>query len=205
MELFAANSGAVILDVRSAESYAERHVSIAINVPFERVADYAETNIPDKDTVIICYCFCDDKGGAALSACVLLADIGYTNAWYMEPDSEWTYEGTLVEENQGGGSVHVFITGNEARELFESDPAVILLDVRNRSEYDAGHIDGSTLIPVAELEGRLPELPDRGATIIVYCRSGVRSASAYEILTSNGYVNVLDMQSVNNWPGAGDQ
>ena len=201
-ELVSRDSGAIVLDVRSEESYSERHVSIAINVPFEDIAEYVEVNVPDKDRVIVCYCFCDDKGGSALSACNLLVDLGYTNSYYMEPDTEWEYAGTSVVEVDETGhneSRHIIISGREARELYDSNPGVILLDVRNQNEYDSGHIEGSILIPSAELEGRLDELPDKDAVIIVYCRAGTRSAAAYGVLAAAGYTNIYDMQSINNW------
>lgn len=199
--LVGADSAAIVLDVRSEASFLERHVSIAKNVPYEQVADYARANIPDRDSVIICYCFCGDKGGPALSACETLAGLGYTNAYYMEPEDEWEYEGLPQDDITEEETVHRVISGQEAKEMYDSDSAAILLDVRNRDEYAAGHIDGSTLIPLPELEDRLSELSDKNAVIIVYCRSGVRSAAAYSILSENGYTNIYDMQKVASWPG----
>ena len=218
--LMNADSAAIMLDVRSEASYLERHVSIAINVPYEALADYVAENVADKDCIIICYCFCDDKGGSALSACNLLADLGYTKTFYTEPADEWTYKGTAATPATDGANPsdappsdappstaipsdpapHNYVTGLEAKAIFESNAAAILLDVRNQDEYDEYHIDGSTLIPVAELEARLSELPDKNAIIIVYCRAGMRSARAYEILATNGYTNIYDMQKVENWP-----
>lgn len=200
-ELADADPDALVLDVRSEESYAQRHVSGAVNVPFGSVEEFARTVITEKDRLIICYCFCDDKGGAALAAVEILAGLGFTNAFYMEPESEWEYAGVPAEEAADKKSGHVIVSGSEAKEIYDSDPGAILLDVRNQDEYDAGHIEGSVLIPVSELENRLSELPDKEAVIIVYCRSGGRSASAYETLAANGYSNVYDMQSFGNWPG----
>ena len=213
LALAAENESAIVIDVRSAESFMERHVSTAVNVPFESVSEYAQANIPDKDRIVIFYCFCDDKGGAALSACNLLKELGYTNVYYTEPDDDWIYEGTSADSGAsengtapGSGAaedsdMRSVISGREAKEIYDSNPGAILLDVRNQDEYDEGHIDGSTLIPVAELEGRLQELPDKDAVIIVYCRSGRRSAAAFRLLSSSGYTNLYDMQSVSNWPG----
>ena len=93
------------------------------------------------------------------------------------------------------------ITGVMAQEIRESNSGVIMLDVRNPDEYNSGHVEGAILIPVGELESRLSELPDKDAIIILYCRSGMRSASAFIILANNGYTNVYDMQRASNWPG----
>jgi rhodanese-related sulfurtransferase len=93
------------------------------------------------------------------------------------------------------------ISGEEAWDINEAFENTILLDVRNQDEFDDWFIAGSILIPVAELESRLSELPDKDAVIIVYCKAGGRSATAHEILTANGYEHVYDMQSIYNWPG----
>jgi len=91
------------------------------------------------------------------------------------------------------------ISGTEAREIYENNVGVILLDVRNQDEFDVHHIEGSLLIPYTELESRLSELPDKDAIIIVFCRAGRRSAIVASILVENGYTNVYDMQEITNW------
>jgi len=91
------------------------------------------------------------------------------------------------------------ITGEEARAMTENDDDAILLDVRNQNEFDEFHLYDSILIPVDELEKRLSELQDKSASIIVFCRAGRRSAQAAEILIANGFVNVYDMGSIDNW------
>ena len=96
-------------------------------------------------------------------------------------------------------TIPVIVTGEEAREIFEANENAILLDVRNQDEFDELNIEGSILIPVGQLESRLHELPDKDAIIIVYCRAGRRSAEASEILISNGYKNIYDMQTIYNW------
>ena len=191
LELARSESGAIVLDLRSEADYSERHVSEALSVPIELLEGYAAANLPDKEQVIICYCFCGEKGGSALSAYDLLTDLGYTAVYYMEPGDDWTYEGTSVKPE------HRLVSGEEAMELYGS--GALLLDVRSPDEYNAAHIDGSLLIPAAELGDRLSELPEKDALIIVYCKSGMRSAAAYETLSAAGYTNVYDMQSVDSW------
>ena len=220
-DLMESGGDAVLLDMQSQASFEERHVSGAVNVPFEDLEGFAAANISDKSRVVICYCFCGDKGGTGLSARDLLTELGYANVYYMEPGDEWAYEGTLAGEPGAGGSVadgpdaggsvadgpdagepgYRIVTGDEAKAIFDSNPAAVLLDVRNQDEYDEKHIGGSTLIPVSELGARLSELPeDKGAAIIVYCKAGARSKTAYGALRAAGYSNVYDMQSVDNWP-----
>jgi len=66
----------------------------------------------------------------------------------------------------------------------------VIVDVRSKNEYSAGHIKGSVNIPVEILRDNLSRLKDKNKTVITCCASGMRSASAKSILRSNGYPNV---------------
>jgi rhodanese-related sulfurtransferase len=66
----------------------------------------------------------------------------------------------------------------------------IILDVRTKGEFGSGHISGSVNIPVDQLSKNLNKLKDKKRPIITCCASGMRSASAKGILTSNGFTNV---------------
>ncbi|MHB1683470.1 MAG: rhodanese-like domain-containing protein [Bacilli bacterium] len=71
--------------------------------------------------------------------------------------------------------------------MFGHDAAQII-DVREIDEYRSGHIEGSVLIPLAELPYRLHEI-DHRMDLILVCRSGNRSAEACEILHTRGFSN----------------
>lgn len=93
------------------------------------------------------------------------------------------------------------ITAEEAKEIMDSGKDYILLDVRTAEEFAESHIDGAILIPDNELGARAEsELPDKNATILIYCRSGNRSASAAKELIRMGYVNVYDFGGIMDWP-----
>ena len=68
----------------------------------------------------------------------------------------------------------------------------IILDVRSKGEYSGGHINGSMNISVDTLSSNLGKLKDKNKTIITCCASGMRSASAKNILKLNGYTNVYN-------------
>jgi hydroxyacylglutathione hydrolase len=75
-----------------------------------------------------------------------------------------------------------------ADSLIKADTTVVLLDVRTKGEFEGelGHLKSAVLIPIDTLEHRLGDLPgDR--TILVYCRSGRRSAIGTQLLRSKGY------------------
>jgi len=64
----------------------------------------------------------------------------------------------------------------------------LVLDVREDSEFGKGHIGDARHIPVGELESRIAELDDaRDQDILIYCRSGQRSARAASILKRHGF------------------
>ena len=80
---------------------------------------------------------------------------------------------------------------------------VVILDVREQSEYDAGHIPGVTLIPLNDVPNRLNEIP-KDKPVIVTCRSGNRSGQATDFLRQQGYTNVHNMTGgINAWQQAG--
>jgi rhodanese-related sulfurtransferase len=98
-------------------------------------------------------------------------------------------------ETQAATAEKVEIINNTPEEFeanMEGD--YLLLDVRTQEEYDAGHIEGSTLIPVDELGNRISEIEDyKDKTVLVYCRSGNRSVTASNILISNGFNKVHNL------------
>ena len=92
---------------------------------------------------------------------------------------------------------------SEAKQMIETNPSLVILDVRTLEEYNEGHIENAVLIPVSELESRLDEL-DIEDEILVYCRSGVRSATASQILVDNGFTGVYNMLGgITAWKNAG--
>lgn len=94
------------------------------------------------------------------------------------------------------------ISVQEAKVMIDSGD-VFILDVRTQEEYDAGHIRGSTLIPVQVIETRLNEIP-KDRKILVYCRSGRRSSDASNILVNNGFKEIYNMNGgINDWIGSG--
>lgn len=80
---------------------------------------------------------------------------------------------------------------------------VVVLDVREQWEYDAGHIPGVTLIPMGEVSSRLSEIPT-DKEVIVTCRSGNRSGQITDYLRQQGFDNVHNMDGgILAWEAAG--
>ena len=79
----------------------------------------------------------------------------------------------------------------------------IILDVRTKEEFASGHLDSAVLIPVDDLEARFGEL-EKNKPVIVYCRTGRRSAKAAAMLVGKGFSQVYDMTGgIDAWIGKG--
>ena len=85
---------------------------------------------------------------------------------------------------------------------FDDPASHLLIDVRTPEEFASGHIEGAVNIPVEEMAGRLDEIPG-DTPIVVYCRSGNRSATAARILTEAGYAPVYDLGGIQDWVAEG--
>lgn len=96
-------------------------------------------------------------------------------------------------------SAVIDVSSREAKALLDRNKAVYLLDVRTAYEYRGGKLAGSVLIPIAELERRVAEVP-RNKTILVYCAVGGRSQPAASFLSKRGYQNVYNMtDGIEGW------
>lgn len=83
------------------------------------------------------------------------------------------------------------ISVEDLKKLRDESASFTLIDVREPHEYEICHLDGE-LIPLGTLAGHLDEL-DRGAHIVVHCRSGGRSANAVKAMRSAGFSNVWNV------------
>ena len=93
------------------------------------------------------------------------------------------------------------ISAQEAYRIMNELDTYILLDVRTPQEFAESRIAGAILIPDYELKQRAEvELPDKNAVILIYCRSGRRSALSAAVLAEMGYTNVYDFGGIINWP-----
>lgn len=75
----------------------------------------------------------------------------------------------------------------------------VLIDVRSPMEYKQAHLDNSINIDVDAIENTIEsKVEDKNTKIIVYCRSGNRSATAAQKLVNMGYKNVYDLGAMSN-------
>jgi rhodanese-related sulfurtransferase len=112
---------------------------------------------------------------------------------------------TLLVDSVKGALVNDITSGQAACMINDKDtyPDLFILDVRTVSEYNSGHIPNASNIPVEELVARIGEIAIYNNTeIIVYCRSGVRSRQASDILIAQNFTKVYNMLGgFNSWTG----
>ena len=107
---------------------------------------------------------------------------------------------TMGSESSGAGEYRT-ISQKDAKAIMDDSAPYTLLDVRSADEFKEKHIEGAVLIPdneIPQLAGA--KLPEKDALILVYCRSGYRSALAAKALIGLGYTNVLDFGGIESWP-----
>jgi rhodanese-related sulfurtransferase len=92
------------------------------------------------------------------------------------------------------------VSVQEAHDMIQKG-GVYIIDVRTAEEYASGHIPGSELMPLQDLEGMSMELKKKNSYLIV-CRSGNRSQQASELLVGKGFKNIYNMTGgMNQWTG----
>jgi rhodanese-related sulfurtransferase len=86
----------------------------------------------------------------------------------------------------------VTLVSPQALHMMMVSQRVALIDVREPSEFSAGHIDGAVLMPLSTLNAEYTKLP-KDVSLVVYCRSGVRSAKAVAFLLAHGYGRAVSL------------
>ena len=130
--------------------------------------------------------------GLALAAAMTLALVACS-----QPMSSDTSSSSATSSTETGYTV---IKPSEAKSMIDAGN-VTVVDVRTQSEYEDAHIEGAVLVPLDTIgDTDIAALPDKDATLIVYCRTGVRSAQASAALVKLGYAHVYDMDGgITSW------
>ena len=99
-----------------------------------------------------------------------------------------------------GGRVNI----TQARALLAAEPGTVIVDVRTAAEYNSGYIPGALLLPNTSINARSAgqAIPALDTPVLVYCRSGNRSAQAARSLAALGYSRIYDLGPITAWDGA---
>ncbi len=105
---------------------------------------------------------------------------------------------------QGQSSTYGDISIEQAMLLIETRPDLVIVDVRTPEEYETGYIEGAVNICVTCDAQELLDNLNPEDEILLYCRTGSRSATAARILNENGYHKVYNMLGgITAWNNAG--
>jgi hydroxyacylglutathione hydrolase len=175
--------GALVVDVRTELQYDEAHIPGAVCITARRagfgskLAWLAEAGQP---LVLVGRDDEDALEAAALAAAVGLATIAGFLAGGMTAWREDQLDVDRVERR----------TVEELHELWSGDDPPQIIDVRERKEWEAGHIPGSIHVPYHDIHS-LPDGIDPGRTVAAICGSGQRSAVAASLLKRHGATDVI--------------
>ena len=100
---------------------------------------------------------------------------------------------------------HAELAITEVQAHMEAQPDAVLIDVRTHEEFLSGHLPGARNIPVDRVLAQIPaDIPKRSTPLIVYCRTGSRSAFVVRLLRRLGYDHVADAGGLIDYTGTLD-
>jgi hydroxyacylglutathione hydrolase len=173
----------VVVDLRTAADFAAGHIPGALSIPLNKsFTTWAGSLLPyDKDVHLIF----PDRDAAGLKEAVRdLALIGLDRIagfWTVDAIEWWRDQGKALAT----------VATMSVDELAKANGRVVI-DVRARSEWDAGHLPDAIHIPLPELDSRLAEVPtDR--PIVMQCQGGGRSMIASSLLQAHGIEEVTNL------------
>ncbi len=175
--------GAMLIDGRSPEEFAQGHLRGAINIGLAgRYAEFAGSVVrPDTDIVLV------TAPGQELEGKNRLARIGFDRVIGYLADPERT-----MFEHRDDVRVASRLTAVDFGQRAAQIDGLQIVDVRNPGEAAAGMIPGAVNIPVRQLPDRVGEL-DPNAPTVVYCAGGYRSSVAASLLRQRGFTDVSDI------------
>ena len=188
--------GALLVDARTNEQFDEAHIPGAISASAYDTGfatKVARVVPPDVELIVVAA-----SDGYELEAAELLASVGLRVRGFLTGGmTAWRSEERPVQR------LELIDPGTLAERLDNGDGPLVL-DVRDRDEFEAGRIPGSVHIPYGQLTARISELPgDR--SIATICSGGKRSGLAASLLQREGFDRVVHVGhgGVGTWRGAG--
>ena len=189
--------GALLVDVRTDLQFDEAHIPGAVSNSAQRAGFGTKLAwIADREQEIVLIARDDDEAihASHLAVAVGIRELG---GYLHGGMTVWRAERRPVERVER-------LAIDDLPGLSEADPDLQILDVRERSEWDAGHIPGSILVPYHDLDA-LPGEIDPARPVAAVCASGQRSAVAASLLQRLGARHVIHVVDggVGTWERAG--
>ncbi|MDZ5014239.1 rhodanese-like domain-containing protein [Clostridium perfringens] len=130
----------------------------------------------------------------------LFVGCGNNNTENKDANTQTSSESSSETQSE---AVSKDISIDESKKLINDGEVTLILDVRNENEFAEGHLKNAIQIPVKELKENLSDIEKfKDELVLVYCRSGKRSAEAVDILKENGFKNLVHMKDgISKWDG----
>jgi len=184
----------VLLDVRSAKDAEKGFIKGAVTLPAADV-EKSLAKFPPKDKRAPIMIYDQKSGDDAVKAAKALITAGYAPVDIVTGGLDaWKAAGYPVETGKLAENI-VYVPKPRPGEISIEEftkiatttpPDVLILDVRNQDEGNAGMIKGAKLIPDEELDSRMAEVP-KDKKIIAHCSTGTRAEMSYHKLKEKGY------------------
>ena len=182
-ELIANETGALMLDTRDANDFAQSFIPNSINIGLDgNFAQWVGEMIPDVKQQILLITDADKEE----EAITRLSRVGYdyTVGYLKGGITSWKTSGKDIE------TIKRITSPQFEKEYKENKPLVI--DVRKNSEYQSEHVIDAINVPLNEINQHLAQFP-KDKPFILYCAGGYRSMIASAILKQRGWDNFVDV------------
>lgn len=179
--------GAGLLDTRDKASFVARHIPGSVHLEADaQLCNRVGSVLPPQLPLVL---LLQDPAAYEL-VFYMLARVGFENVvGYLAEDLDaWAARGLPV----GSGDIQD-LDANELNTLLQAGAPLQLLDVREQWEYRAGHIPGTKLIPLGELQARYAEL-DPAVPVAVICQTGSRSQTGAALLAQKGFRKLYNLR-----------
>lgn len=181
----ACRRGALLVDLRPPDEFGRGHAAGAVNIGFgPKVGYWAGWALP-RNAVVVLLNDGDTRQLQEARRQLLRVGIDDVAGYVGGGFAAWAAAGLPVAQ----------FPQISARELHDRGPdrrALTLVDVRNRDEFEHGHIDGALHVPVGALPVRMREIP-RDLPVATICEAGYRSMLAASLLARAGFAPVFNI------------
>ena len=184
-ETAANETGALLLDVRNADLFAKGYVPNSINIGLEgSFAPWVGALIPDIKQEILIIC----EPGKEEEVITRMSRVGYDYVigFLKGGFEEWKKSGKEMDSITS-------INADELASIKEKNPAIKILDVRKKSEYETEHIIGAENSPLDTINEAMSAI-DKNKTYYIHCAAGYRSMIFTSILRARGFDNLVDVK-----------
>lgn len=194
----------ILVDTRTSEEFQEAHIKGAVSIPEKNFETQLSLLPADKNALVVLYCN-GVKCGKSKKAAKKADAAGYTNlVLYAEGFPVWEEKGfSIVAGLEHAKKIETTkVKPAELSQLLNAKSAdIVIVDVRDETEFTEGHIPTAINIPVETFALRSEVLP-KEQKIIVYCNTGGRSYNAYRKLMKLAYPSIAQTTFA-EWKEAG--